>query len=130
MAGSLEMEFNATDAVEYRDVRSALRALGDDDVSKTSPVSGGAHEVGVEIRPDGDTPRVRIAVTGHGGEFTKKTTAALRETLLDVEGIEEVHSVEGGHESEDGTGSGTIGAETESAAAVEDAPAHADGDSE
>jgi hypothetical protein len=103
MAQELLHQYAASESVSYGDVRSALRAIEDDDVSKNSPISEGASEVGLTVEEaDGDhSALVTVRVEGHEGEWTKTSERALKSAVQSVEGVGELVEKSGGYDGGD-----------------------------
>lgn len=88
--------FNDAD-VSVGDVRAALSELSDDDVSESSPVSGGVPEAGIEVNEGS----VDVRIEGHAGEFTKTSQRALVGVLEEIEGGQNtVEIIDGGYEKD------------------------------
>lgn len=100
MASDIKIEVSPTDLLHLpvSPVREALRSVDGDDLSVSSPVSGGVPEAGVS---PGDDGAVVVAVEGHEGDFTKTSERALKSALADVPFTVDVEVVDGGYEPDD-----------------------------
>lgn len=78
-------------------VRRALDALEDSDVSKSSPVSGGASELAVTTGEHDGERVVIVREEGHEGEWTKTSERALKAAVKSVPVIDQQVYTEGGY---------------------------------
>lgn len=84
-----------TDAT-YGDLRDAVSSLTADDVSKSSPVTPGGREIGIDVNTQADEAHLRVQ--GRDGNFTKTTQDAIVSTVREVVGEDAEITVDGGYE--------------------------------
>lgn len=101
MAQRLYHEYVVDTGVTSRDVRAALEQLTDDDVSQSSPISGGAPEAATVLTGSDGESVIGVRVEGHDGEWTKTSERALKSAVKSVEGVTELVLSEGGYETEE-----------------------------
>jgi hypothetical protein len=99
MGSYLYHQYEATGSVTNGDVRNALYTLTDDDVSVSSPITGGASEVSVHFENINGTRLVVLTIDGHDGDWTKTSESALTGAVQSVEGVGDLVASEGGYES-------------------------------
>lgn len=99
MSGKLHHTYATDGDVEQADVRAAVSALADDDLTEKSPVTDGAQEVSVQYEEGDGGMVVGIAVEGHAGEWSKTSEQAIKSAVQSVNGVGELVASEGGYES-------------------------------
>ena len=99
MASRLYHEYACEPSVSKADIRVALSVLEEPDISSSSPISDGASEVAVVMHTDEEPHTLDIRVTGHSGEWTKKSEEAVQNVIQNVEGVGDLVDSDGGYES-------------------------------
>lgn len=93
----LELVFETDGELSKSDVRSSLRGLSDDELTKTSPVTEGGSELAVVVTGGSVTVREE----GHDGEWSKTSETAVRRAVQSVDGVGELVSQTGGYAADD-----------------------------
>lgn len=99
MAQNLEHKYATPGSVQRRRVREELEQLTDDDVSVSSPITGGAEEVAI-VTPGPDSDYLVVRVENHDGDWTKTSEKALEAAVLRAPGVESVEERKGGYIAE------------------------------
>lgn len=100
MAPSIQIHFRGDYSVSKQDIRDAIAGLTEDGLSKKSPVTpGGGELVPVVNSEHEDTPHFKVVCDGHGGGWSKTSQEAIKNAVLDVEGVNECTGIDGGYES-------------------------------
>jgi hypothetical protein len=90
MAGGIVIVADHDGTLESAAVREALTDL---DVSESSPVTADAPQVG----PGVSDSTVTLTISGHGGDFTKKSQTALTDAVKSIDAVDpETVTVEDG----------------------------------
>lgn len=98
MGSYLRHTYETDGTVIPQAVRGALASLTDDDLSVSSPVTGGVKEAAITTDRTGETPTLSIIVDGHDGDWTQTSEQAIRRRVEGIDGIEGLASSEGGFE--------------------------------
>lgn len=96
MTADIEIAVDASSTVTRQDIRSALDALTEDDISETSPVTAGCPEAVAVNVEDG----LLVRCEGHDGDWTRTSERAVLRALKGASGVEDASVVDGGYESE------------------------------
>lgn len=102
MASHIHVTASISDEVTEAEVYEALRTIGNDQLSKKSPVTAQLREASVATGED----CLDLRVQGHDGEWSKTTQETITRTLAGIDGVD-AHSVEvtsGGYDSGEALG--------------------------
>jgi hypothetical protein len=101
MAQDLRVRYEVADSLGNRDVLDALAEIGEDDISKKSPVTAGAPEVSTGFYDTDDGRELVIAVSGPSGDWSKTSEQAVTGAVESLDGVGDRVYSSGGYESDD-----------------------------
>lgn len=96
MSRSIHIRFETDGTVSSGDIREAYAGLSEDDVSKSSPITGSSGEIATTT---GDG-WVGVAVGSAPDGWTKTSQEALVDAVLSIPGVKDVLDIDGGYTPE------------------------------